>query len=149
MYHSIVRRRTEAMFARLSRGEWQAVSGALAENVWHVFPGQHPLGGERHTRAGVGRWLERLGRLFPGHDFRVHRVVSRGWPWRTWVAVQWSAELRPAVGAPYENHGAHWIQIRWGKVTSFHGYLDTQLIATACEEMARAGIAEAGAPPIE
>ena len=148
MYHWIVRRRTVETFAQLSRGEWEAATAGLADDVWHVFPGRHPLGGERHTRAGVARWFERLDHLFPGHTFRVHRVASRGWPWDTWVAVQWSAELRPAVGEPYENHGSHWIRIRWGKVRSFHAYLDTQLIAEACEEMARAGVAEADAPPI-
>ncbi len=148
MYHQFVRRRMVRVFDQLSRGEWEAACAGLAEDVWHVFPGEHPLGGERNTRVEVMRWFERLGRLFPGHTFRVHRVVSRGWPWSTWVAVQWSAELRPAVGEPYENHGAHWLHIRWGKVRSFHAYLDTQLIAKACEEMARAGVAEAAAPPI-
>ncbi len=136
------------MFDRLSDGEWQAATAGLAEDVWHVFPGRHPLGGERHTRAAVERWFERLGRLFPVHTFEVHRVVSRGWPWSTWVAVQWRATLQPAVGESYENEGAHWIHLRWGKVRSFHAYLDTQLVADACLEMERAGIAEAGAPPI-
>jgi ketosteroid isomerase-like protein len=148
MYRLIVQRQIVEMFGKLSRGEWQAVSAALAEDVWHVFPGEHPLGGERRSREAVRRWFERLGRLFPGHSFEVHRVASRGWPWSTWIAVQWSAELRPAVGEPYENHGAHWIHVRWGKVRSFHAYLDTQLIARACEEMARAGVAEAAAPQI-
>jgi ketosteroid isomerase-like protein len=149
VYRLIVRRRILETFERLSRGEWEAISSGLAEDVWHVFPGEHPLGGERHSREAVMRWFERLGRLFPGHSFQVERVISRGWPWSTWVAVQWSAELRPAVGRPYENHGAHWLHIRWGKLRSFHAYLDTQLIARACEEMAQAGVAEAAAPPIE
>lgn len=148
MYHLIVRRRAAAVFTRLSKGEWSAVADDLAEDVRHVFPGDNPLGGERRRRADVVHWFERLERLFPGHAFRVHRVVSRGWPWNTWVAVQWSAELRPAVGKPYENHGAHWIQIRWGKVKSLHAYLDTQRIDEACRAMARAGVAEAKALPI-
>jgi ketosteroid isomerase-like protein len=148
MYHRIVRRRTAAMFDRLSSGEWQEVVGPLAEDVRHVFPGNHPLGGERRSRAAVVQWFERLDRLFPGHTFRVERTLAGGWPWETWVTVQWSAELRPAVGEPYVNHGTHWLSLRWGRVTSFHAYLDTQLIAQACEEMAAAGIVEAGAPPI-
>jgi ketosteroid isomerase-like protein len=124
------------------------VTDHLAADVLHVFPGDHPLGGERRDRAAVVRWFERLERLFPGHAFRVQRTLSGGWPWDTWVALQWIAELRPAIGEPYTNHGTHWVRIRWGRVTSFHAYLDTQLIAEACEEMAAAGIAEAEAPPI-
>jgi ketosteroid isomerase-like protein len=147
MYHRFVRRRAAQTFELLGE-DWRKTVDGLAENVHHVFPGHHPLGGERHTRAAVVRWFERLDRLFPGHSFQVHRVVSRGLPWNLWVAVEWSAELRPRVGAPYENHGAHWLQIRWGKVTKLHAYLDTQLVADACTEMARASIVEAKAEPI-
>jgi len=148
MYRTIVRRRTVEMFGRLSRGEWEAVVAALDEDVLHTFPGDHPLGGSRNGREDVLLWFERLGRLFPGHSFEVQRVLVRGGPWSTWVAVRWRAELRPAVGEPYENRGTHWIQLRWGKVKSFHGYLDTQRIAAACDEMAAAGIAEGAATPI-
>ena len=148
MYQAIVRRRTARVFDRLSRGEWDAIVADLAPDVHHVFPGDHPLGGERHHRDAALRWFERLGRLFPGHDFEVHRVISSGWPWSTWVAVEWTAHLRPQQGTAYENHGAHWIHLRWGTCTAFHAYLDTQRIADACHTMAAAGIAEAGAPPL-
>jgi ketosteroid isomerase-like protein len=148
MYHAIVRRRAVGVFGRLDRGEWGSLLATLAEDVHHSFPGDHPLGGERRTRQAVLRWLERLDRLFPGHAFQVHRVSSRGWPWDTWVAVQWSARLAPQVGEPYTNHGTHWIQIRWGRVSSLHAYLDTQLIADACRSMVERGVLEAGAEPI-
>ncbi len=136
------------MFGLLSEGRWETIVAALAPDVHHVFPGQNPLGGERHSRDAVLLWFQRLGRLYPRHEFDVHRVVSRGWPWRTWVAIQWSAHLGPAAGEPYVNHGAHWIQIRWGKATYFHAYLDTQLIDRSCSGMAAAGIEEAAADPI-
>ena len=136
------------MFARLSAGDWDAMVAGLTEDVHHVFPGDNPLGGERHSRDAVRRWFERLGRLFPGHDFEVHRVISSGWPWSTWVTVRWSAQLRPAEGPAYTNHGTHWIHLRWGKATYFHAYLDTELIADACDHMARHGIEEAAAAPI-
>jgi ketosteroid isomerase-like protein len=148
MYHAIVRRRTARVFDRLSRGEWDAIVADLAPDVHHVFPGDHPLGGERHHRDAVLRWFERLGRLFPGHEFAVHRVVARGGPWSTWVAVRWSAVLTPAEGPAYTNHGAHWIHLRWGRCDAFHAYLDTQRIAAACQEMAAAGIEEAAAAPV-
>jgi ketosteroid isomerase-like protein len=120
----------------------------MAEDVHHIFPGDHPLGGERHSREAVKRWFERLERLFPHHEFEVRRVAARGWPWDTWVAVQWTARLRPAAGDPYVNEGAHWVQIRWGTITRFHAYLDTQRVAEACRRMAAEGIAEADAPVI-
>lgn len=148
MYHAIVRRRTRLIFARLNAGDWASLLDDLAADVHHVFPGEHPLGGERHTSAAVGLWFERLGRLFPGHDFEVTRVVSSGWPWKTTVAVEWTARLRPQAGDPYTNHGSHWISIRWGKATAFHAYLDTQRIAAASRDMAERGVEEASAAPI-
>jgi ketosteroid isomerase-like protein len=148
MYHVIVRRRARRNFDRLSQGNWQSVVAELTEDVHHVFPGEHPLGGERHTRIGVARWFERLGRLYPGHDFEVHRIISRGWPWSTWVAVHWTARLRPQRGQAYVNEGTHWIHIRWGKVTSLHAYFDTQRVADACRDMAQRGVEEAAAAPI-
>lgn len=147
MYHWIVRRRAAKMFDLLN-SDWPKTVGVLSEDVHHVFPGDHPLGGERHSKEAITRWFERLDRLFPGHAFRVHRVVSRGWPWSTWIAVQWSAELRPQTGKPYLNRGTHWLQLRWGKVTCLYAYLDSQRVAEACEAMVRAGVSEADAAPI-
>jgi ketosteroid isomerase-like protein len=147
MYHALLRRRTRGVFERISRSD-PAILTNTSENVHHVFPGDHPLGGERHSKAAVAAWFERLYRLFPGHDFTVKRVVSRGWPWSTWVAVQWVARLTPRAGDPYENDGAHWLHVRWGKVDRIHAYLDTQLVEQACRTMAAAGIDEASAAPI-
>jgi ketosteroid isomerase-like protein len=144
----IARRQVAATFERLGGGEWEAIVAGLSADVHHVFPGDHPLGGERHSRESVLRWFERLGRLYPGHAFEVHRSSVSGWPWDIWIAVQWTAHLRPRVGEPYANDGAHWIRVRWGKVVYFHAYLDTELIADACRRMAEAGVAEAAAPPI-
>lgn len=148
MRQLIVRRRIAAVFESLSRGDWDSVVEGLAQDVHHIFPGDHPLGGERRTRAAVLLWFERLGHLYPGHDFEVHRIISSGWPWDMRIAVQWAAHLRPRIGEPYANEGAHWIRVRWGRVTYFHAYLDTQLIADACHRMAEAGVEEAAAPPI-
>lgn len=149
VYHSIVRRVAASNFERrLSQGEWRPLVRQLAPDVHHVFPGDNPLGGERRSRQAVEQWFERLGRLFPGHTFTVQHIVSRGWPWSTWVIVSWEAELRPQVGSPYRNSGTHWIHLRWGKVTYFHAYLDTAAIAEACHAMAAVGVDEAAAPPI-
>ena len=148
MYHAIVRRVMTSNFERrLSEGDWEPLVRQLAPDVRHIFPGDNPLGGERHTREAVGLWFERIGRLFPGHRFTVQRVMSRGLPWNTWVTVAWEAELRPQVGSPYRNSGTHWIHLRWGKVTYFHAYLDTEAIAKACQAMAASGVEEAAAPP--
>jgi ketosteroid isomerase-like protein len=148
MYRAIVARRVRAVFESLNRHDWRGPLADVSDDVHHTFPGDHPLGGERHSRDALARWFERLFRLFPEPGFEVRRVAVRGWPWRTWVAVEWVDRLRPALGESYVNEGAHWIEIRWGRVTEIHAYLDTQKVAAACREMAAGGIAEAASPPI-
>lgn len=148
MYHWAVRYQARLLFKALSEGDAAAVLARTASDVHHVFPGDHALGGERHTKAAVARWFERLDRLFPEHEFEVKQVIARGWPWSTWVAIQWRARLTPAKGQPYLNDGAHLIHLRWGKTTYIHAYLDTQRVVDACRTMAELGVEEAGAQPI-
>ena len=61
---------------------------------------------------------------------RVARYRQASW-WRTLV-----------------NDGVHVIRMRWGKVTSLHAYLDTEILALAFRKMAAEGIGEAAADPI-
>lgn len=147
-YHGVVRSRVHKVFELISRNDWQTVLRDSAEDVHHIFPGDHALGGERHSCTAVAEWSKRLERLFPGHEFEVERVAVSGWPWRTSVAVGWTAQLKPQVGQSYANEGAHWLEIRWGKVTYIRAYLDSQAVARACDLMAEAGVEEAGAAPI-
>lgn len=147
-YHGMVRGRVRKVFELISRNDWQTVLRDSAEDVHHIFPGDHALGGERRSRDAVAEWSKRLERLFPGHEFKVERVAVSGWPWRTRVAVGWTAQLEPQTGPSYENEGAHWLELRWGKVTYIRAYLDSQAVALACELMAEAEVAEASAAPI-
>ncbi len=121
---------------------------ACAPDVEHTFSGEHALGGTRHSREALGRWFERLYRLFPGLDFEVKRVLVRGWPWRTVAMIEWVDRARPADGLPYMNEGTHVLRFSWGRLVSLHAYLDTQKVEEVCERLAKEGIEEASAPPI-
>lgn len=148
MYHAFVRHKARTHFAALSRGDWPSMTQDVADGVHHTFPGDHALGGERHSRAAMERWFERLYRLYPTLEFDVHRVVAKGWPWDTVIAIEWSDTGTCADGEPYVNAGGHFIRLRWGKAVYVHAYLDTEEIAASCERMAAAGIDEAAAPAI-
>jgi ketosteroid isomerase-like protein len=148
MYKAIARRRIRDVFDSIGRGDMDAATRDLADDVHHVFPGEHALGGERHSREAMRRWFGRLHTLFPEIEFEVHRIAVRGWPWDMHIAVQWSDRGKAADGEPYDNEGAHWIRIRRGKGVYVHAYLDTKRVGDACERMAAAGIEEAAAPPI-
>jgi ketosteroid isomerase-like protein len=148
MYHAFVRYKARSHFGHLSDGEWQKMTRDVADDVHHTFPGERALGGERHSRAALERWFERLYRLYPEITFDVHRVVSRGWPWKTEIAIEWSDRGLCADGQPYRNSGTHLVCLRWGKAVYIHGYLDSEELASSCRRMAAMGIEEAAAPPI-
>jgi ketosteroid isomerase-like protein len=148
VYHALVRRRVRGVFDSLSRGDYTTALNGVADDVHHVFAGDHALGGERHSRAAMESWFERLYRLFPELSFEVLEVVAKGWPWHTSIAVEWSARVTPREGSPYTNDAAHFIRMRWGRVVYVHAYEDSQKVARACSHMAANGIAEAAAEPI-
>ena len=114
MYRALVRRRARGVFGSLSAGDYASVLDGAAPDVHHVFPGDHALGGERHSRDAMRRWFERLYRLFPDLDFEVREVAVRGWPWNTAVAVEWVDRATPHGGEPYANEGAHLLRLRRG-----------------------------------
>jgi ketosteroid isomerase-like protein len=144
----LVRRRVVSNFARLSVGDYGAVVAQLAPDVHHVFAGDSALGGERHSRAAVERWFERLFRLCPQMSFEVGRVISSGPPWDIIAAAEWVGHVTPAAGEAYTNVGTHVFRIRNGRVAYFHAYEDTEKVARACERMAALGVEEAAAAPI-
>ena len=148
MYHALVRRTVRGVFDRLSAGDYPAVLRGVATDVHHVFGGDHPLGGERHSKQAMERWFERLYRLFPSLTFEVKEVVAKGWPWNTVVAVEWLARVTQRDGEPYVNEAAHFLRIRWGRVVYVHAYEDSQKVADACRRMADKGIQEGAAAPI-
>jgi ketosteroid isomerase-like protein len=148
MYHTIVRRLARRNFKNVSEGNFEAALSNVAEDVHHVFPGENAIGGERHSREAMRRWFQRLYRLFPGLDIEVKRVASRGWPWDTVVAVEWIDRAQPRDGMPYENEGAHFIRIRWGRAVYIHAYLDTERVNETLDRLAAKGVAEAAAEPI-
>ena len=143
-----VRRRVRQVFAALSRDDYGAVLPGVAPDVHHRFAGDHPLGGERHDRAALEAWFERLFRLFPTLTFSIGAIGVSGPWWDLRASVPWQSEVTPAHGPDYRNVGVHLLRLRWGRVVEIHAYEDSQAVARACATMLAAGIEEAGAPPI-
>jgi ketosteroid isomerase-like protein len=137
------------VFAQLGAGDYESSLAQFPPTLHHFFPGDHALGGTRRTPDGMRRWFERLYAIFPGLHFEIRGVLVRGWPWRTTIAIEWIDRATLPDGSHYENEGVHIMQMRWGRVVAFRPYLDTQLVAAACDHAARAGVSAATASPIE
>lgn len=148
MYRIIVRRIGLKAFQSLNRGETASMLASMSPDVTHYFPGDHTLGGRRTNKADVARWFTRLTTLFPDMQFTVQGVASSGWPWNTMLAIEWTSHAPLPDGSSYDNLGTHVIRLRWGKIVSFHAYMDSQTTAAALLRIAATGVTEATAPQI-
>lgn len=145
MYHAIVKRIARKNFLRVNQKDYDSLLKDCAPNVYHRFGGTHALGGERHDREALGRWLGRLG---PGLTLTVHDVWVKGWPQNTVIIVRWSASDTLPDASPYHNHGVHIIRMRWGKIVEIDANEDSQTVAESLKMRATYGVAEAAAEPI-
>jgi len=148
MYHAIVKRIAKKNFERVNQKDFESLANDCARNVYHRFGGNHALGGERHDRETLRRWLARLGRLGPGLKLTVHDVWVKGLPHNTIVIVRWSATDTLPDGSRYHNHGVHIIRMRWGKIVEIDANEDSQAVAESLKVRAAYGLQEALAPQI-
>ena len=143
-----VERNVRATFRHIGQRDYETLLEQTAPSVLHVFPGDHALGGTRHTRDALRRWFERLFLLFPELHFEVKEVIVRGLPWDATIMVQWENWGSARDRQPYANQGAHVLRLRWGRVIYLHEYLDSQRVAAVCRRLARQGVSEAAAEPL-
>lgn len=148
MYHAIVKRIAKKNFERVNQRDFESLLKDCVPNVHHRFGGTHALGGERHDREALGRWLGRLARLGTELHLTVHDVWVKGLPHNTTIVVRWSATDRLPDGADYHNHGVHIIKMRWGKIVDIDANEDSQAVAESLKMRAEYGIEEASAEPI-
>jgi ketosteroid isomerase-like protein len=148
MYHAIVKRIATRNFTRVNEHDYDALLKDCVPEVYHRFGGSHALGGDRHDREALRRWFDRLGRLSPTLALTVRDVWVKGTPRTTTVIIRWSATQDMPDGSPYNNHGVHIVQMKWGKILSIDANEDSQVVADGLQIFAAHGVTEALADPI-
>jgi ketosteroid isomerase-like protein len=149
MYHAIVRRQVTRVFAAVSSGEAGPVLDGLAPDFEHFFLGDHALGGSRRTLVKTRLWYERLYRLLPDISFDIRNIRISGPPWNTLVAVDWMESNSGTDGVRTFTPGVHVARLAWGQMTYIGIYPDTVGLVATLQRLARAGVVEAEAAPIE
>jgi ketosteroid isomerase-like protein len=149
MYSYIVEQEIRKTFDHVNNHRWDEAVKAVAPHIHHHVSGNHALGGERHDKAALRRWFERLGRVLPTLQIKVNNVWVKGWPWNTTVFVEWdgTATLLDGDGS-YVNRGLHVFTLRWGRVHALEEFQDSQEAARGLAAQAAAGLKEAAAQPI-
>jgi ketosteroid isomerase-like protein len=149
LYHYLVKKVVRQSFDHVNHHRWDALLKPVAPHVHHRFGGAHAIGGERHDKAAMRRWLERVGRVLPTLHLTVNHIWVQGWPWQTTVFVQWDATATLLNGDDsYFNRGFHVITMRWGKVYALDVCEDSQEVARGLAAQAAAGLNEAIAEQI-
>ena len=148
LYDRIVEAKLRQVFAALNRGDPLPMLASLAPRFSYRFEGDTALGGERHSRAAMQLWWDRLFRLLPALQFTIHQVIVKGPPWATRIAVEMTVDTGPADAGGYTNPVMQFADMRWGRLTRIHTLEDTLLVHRNFAQLAAAGVAEAVAAPI-
>ena len=85
---------------------------------------------------------------FTRPEFCDQDIALSSWPGDTTVVVEWRDTATLADGAPYVNDGVTSSGCPGKKVVSLRAYLDTEIYAEACRQLAANSFPEAVAPPI-
>ena len=81
LYSYFVKKLVRQSFDHVNNHRWDELLRPVAPNVHHRFAGAHSLGGERHDKGAMHRWLERVGRALPNLQIKVNHIWVKGWPW--------------------------------------------------------------------
>jgi ketosteroid isomerase-like protein len=121
----LARRLMDRVMARERAGDMRLTQLLQRPDVRFTFPGDSSWSGEHHGKQAVGEWLARFGRV--GIQIWADEVVASGPPWRSTVAIRGHDLLDSPEGERvYENRYVIWAHLRWGRITDYEVYEDTQ-----------------------
>jgi ketosteroid isomerase-like protein len=124
MYHAAVRWMIRRNVRSLRAGDPGPLIAGYAEDAVLVFPGPSSWGGEYRGRDAIAGFLRRF--VADGLTGQAHEILVNGPPWRTTVAVLFTATARDAAGTlVYDNRAVLFARARWGKITYQEDFEDT------------------------
>lgn len=124
MFSWIGKRMLQRDMARLSAGDHGPLMRMYAKDVRFRFPGDSSWACDIEGRDELERWLRRF--VETGLEIRPDEVIVQGPPWRTALCVRGTDHLDTDDGRVYENRYVIWGHMRWGRLTDYEVYEDTQ-----------------------
>lgn len=106
----------------------EGLLSTYADDVRFVFPGTSSWAVDVRGKAAVGAWLRRFHSV--GLVLEVDDILVGGPPWKTRAALHFTDHATDAGGrVVYENRGVIYATSRWGKITSYEVFEDTEKVA--------------------
>jgi ketosteroid isomerase-like protein len=142
MYKAIVRALVRQRIARLNAGDPAPLMAFAAPDVELVFPGDNswasmfrPVvkGRARHaTHRGVDECRAFAERFVANRiQFVIEDILVNGPPWNTRIALRVHDYIAREGGGDdvYNNRAVAFLEMRWGRVTRWEDYEDTERVA--------------------
>jgi ketosteroid isomerase-like protein len=124
VYGRVVERLVRDGFEKLNRRDVSGLLERFADDAHFVFPGDHALAVDAHSKPEIAAWFELLYERVPGIEWEVQEVIVSGPPWRLRVCTRYIAR-----GDGLELRNVQLARISWGKVTEDMLYPDTLAVA--------------------
>lgn len=124
MFSWIAKRMLQRDMALLNAGDHRPLMRMYAKDVRFRFPGDSSWACEIEGRDELERWLRRF--VETGLEIHADEVIVQGPPWHTTLCVRGTDHLETEDGRVYENRYVIWGHMRWGRLTDYEVYEDTQ-----------------------
>lgn len=99
-----------------------------AKDVHFTFPGNNSWAIDTRDRGEIERWLRRFHAV--GLNLFVRDILVGGPPWNTRVCLHFTDNALDENGrVVYENAGVIYARGRWGKITEYTVFEDTEKVA--------------------
>jgi ketosteroid isomerase-like protein len=125
MLSMLAKRLISWVMGRTRAGDIRPTLRLDSEDVRFTFPGDNSFSGVFTGRDEHQRWLERLVRV--GVKVEPDEVAISGFPWSQTICIRGrSWRDTPSGERVYDNRFVIWGRLRWGKLSDYEVYEDTQ-----------------------
>ena len=133
----LARRMVTRGLAALNRGDVRPMLAMEAPDVHFRFPGSSSWAIDAVGRDHVEAWLRRM--VATGLQHHAQDVVAVGPPWRMTVILRGTDRCAGPDGTPvYDNRYVIWAVARWGRISDYEVYEDTEKATAFDAYLARA-----------
>ena len=139
MYRWLVRTMIRSSLRKHQAGDVEGLMKAYAKDVHFVFPGKNSWATDTRDKAVLADWLRRFHAA--GLKIDVDDIIVGGAPWDTRVCMHFTDHAKDANGRiVYENTGVIYGKAKWGKITDYVVYEDTEKVAALDAYLQKVGV---------
>lgn len=139
MYRWIARRMIRSSLRKHQAGDVDGLVKSFASDVHFVFPGKNSWATDTRDKEALKAWLRRFHAA--GLQIEVHDILVDGTPWNTRVCMSFTDHATDADGrVVYENTGVIFGKAKWGKISDYTVFEDTEKVAAFDRYLQQVGV---------